>query len=366
MRHRHRGFTLIELLVVISIIAVLIALLLPAVQAAREAARRAQCVSNLKQIGLALHNYHSVNDVFPPGAVPTTRPSTNDLIANAAFSAHARLLANLEQTALYNAANFSIAPFNDSVGANINQTVIKTRLNVFLCPSDTAPSWAFQTSGLSSSFTTAIATGCNYFASFGSSLSDNYICCPLGLPNGVFGDRATFGLRDITDGASSTVAFGEWKVGDGSPSLVSKSDIIDINVYPPGVVQNSPLVNMPAGGAPFLTWVANTCSVDALNSSLRNGTNILSNLGMTWTVGLTGTTLGNLLLPPNPLTPNCLCGSAGYSQPGVFNSASNHPGGANFLMCDGSVRFLKNSTSTPVIWALGSRAQGEILSADSY
>jgi prepilin-type processing-associated H-X9-DG protein len=123
---------------------------------------------------------------------------------------------------------------------------------------------------------------------------------------------------------------------------------------------------MPAGAGPFMTWVANTCSVGALNNSLRNGTNVLSNLGMSWTVGICGTTLGNVLLGPNPLTPNCLCGSGGYENPGVFNSASNHPGGANFLMCDGSVRFLKNSINLPVIWALGSRAQGEIISADSY
>src|SRR4051794_21663791 len=108
-----RGFTLIELLVVIAIIAVLIAILLPAVQAAREAARRMQCVSNMKQIGLALHNYHSINDCFPAGAFPSRQ---GDLTTqnNGDFSAHFRLLGSLEGQAIYNTANFSLCAVNDS------------------------------------------------------------------------------------------------------------------------------------------------------------------------------------------------------------------------------------------------------------
>src|ERR1700756_5037566 len=114
MRRFHRGFTLIELLVVIAIIAVLIALLLPAVQAAREAARRAQCVNNLKQIGVALHNYENSIGSFPPGAL--TSPSTSNPAANAySFSAHARVLSFLEQQSLYNAANFFVPAYNDTL-----------------------------------------------------------------------------------------------------------------------------------------------------------------------------------------------------------------------------------------------------------
>src|SRR5215468_3401179 len=103
MRAHRRGFTLIELLVVIAIIAVLIALLLPAVQAAREAARRAQCVNNLKQIGIALHNYHTANDCFPPGGLVGFRYDTGANDLNGTYGAPARMLGFLEQQPLFNA-----------------------------------------------------------------------------------------------------------------------------------------------------------------------------------------------------------------------------------------------------------------------
>src|SRR5438552_10511340 len=135
-RVRSRGFTLIELLVVIAIIAVLIALLLPAVQAAREAARRAQCVNNLKQIGLALHNYHSVHGTFPPGRI-------NSHIAKMGncWGAYAQLLPQIESQTVFNAFNFSVPPDTDytTTISVANMTGITTFINTLICPSDSQP-----------------------------------------------------------------------------------------------------------------------------------------------------------------------------------------------------------------------------------
>src|SRR5262245_13368315 len=132
-RNRTSGFTLIELLVVIAIIAVLIALLLPAVQAAREAARRSQCTNNLKQIGLAMHNYVSSLDCLPPGGESTffgATPAETQFV-DGAWSALARILPYQEAGATYNAINFNL-DYNDNTGANY--TAASTVMNIFLCP----------------------------------------------------------------------------------------------------------------------------------------------------------------------------------------------------------------------------------------
>jgi prepilin-type N-terminal cleavage/methylation domain-containing protein len=135
---KRRGFTLIELLVVIAIIAVLIALLLPAVQAAREAARRAQCTNNLKQIGLAMHNYHQTNDKFPQGMSESTSVlgSYTGYANWGEWSAQSMLLPYMEQTPIYNSINFCYDNIYGS-GGSTNLTASTRVINGFLCPSDT-------------------------------------------------------------------------------------------------------------------------------------------------------------------------------------------------------------------------------------
>src|SRR5262249_18293076 len=132
---KRRGFTLIELLVVIAIIAVLIALLLPAVQAAREAARRSQCTNNLKQIGLALHNYHDINGSFPMGA-GSGMESLGQYLAKQGWSYLGAMLPQLGEVPLYNACNFNFGVDSTNQAGAVNGTVIKTQVKGFLCPSD--------------------------------------------------------------------------------------------------------------------------------------------------------------------------------------------------------------------------------------
>ena len=191
---QRRAFTLIELLVVIAIIAVLIALLLTAVQAAR----RSQCVNNMKQIGLAIHNYHTINDAFPPGALYRVSYQQAKLTSNCDFSAHTRLLALLEQTAMYNALNWAVGSTNDSPLYVMNTTVSTTRLAAILCPSAQVPTW--NEIGLP-----GVTSGNRYFQSFGSSLEWDGQGCPQGPPNGMFmAGGPAVGIRDVTGGTNST------------------------------------------------------------------------------------------------------------------------------------------------------------------
>ena len=213
------GFTLIELLVVIAIIAVLIALLLPAVQAAREAARRSSCVNNMKQIGLAINNYESVNTSYPPGGLAVITATTKASVNNASFSTHARLLQFAEQSAVFNAMNFNYGCFNsvDTYGNASNSTAGKTVLNMFLCPSCTPPTWNINRD-TGQSFR---SPGNSYFASMGSTLE--FLATQTGgPPNGLFPFAGgPLGSRDVRDGTSNTIAFGEWRIGSGISSRVS-------------------------------------------------------------------------------------------------------------------------------------------------
>jgi prepilin-type N-terminal cleavage/methylation domain-containing protein/prepilin-type processing-associated H-X9-DG protein len=356
-----RGFTLIELLVVIAIIGVLIALLLPAVQAAREAARRSQCVNNLKQISLGIANYESATGSYP-GAYAATRVGGAVGGTWGSWSPQALMLPYLEARSIYNAINFNLLNQGDDtnyIGYRTNTTACGTRLSIFLCPSSPVFPGGWYT-GVPASPSN------NYFASVGSSTM--WDGSQSNKPNGVFWYGGTpNGSRDITDGTSTTIAFSEWRTGDNNDNVLSMpQDVMQIGDVNVGSGTNVPENNMPYGGALFQTYIS-TCAAKATVSP-QNNTVQRSWIAQLWCVGMFGRALGNTLLPPNPPYPNCVrtTGNGDFDNTGVFGMSSYHSGGANIAMCDGSVRFLKNSTSLTAVWALGSRGQGEVLSADSY
>jgi prepilin-type N-terminal cleavage/methylation domain-containing protein/prepilin-type processing-associated H-X9-DG protein len=343
-RKRRSGFTLIELLVVIAIIAVLISLLLPAVQSAREAARRAQCTNNLKQMGLAMHNYHSSVGTFPMGNTianayysPMPSPTTWGT-----FSAHALMLPYMEQTPLYNSCNFSWNIWYGD-GAPINATVWNVRVNSFLCPSDSKGGIVHLNS---------------YHGSFGTGTdpwSSN--------TNGIFApENIAYDIASVQDGTSNTIAFVEALVGDYNQLQ------IPWRRYVSGVYGNNPEPLYDARtDLPGVMARAQAC-VNAIVAT--PGSN--SNRGYRWQTGSPGLSLTNIILTPNSnlyqfsacrwdCGPGC-----GTDFGHLFTPSSLHPGGVNVLFGDGSVRFVKSSISQQVWMSLGSKDGGEIVSSDSY
>jgi prepilin-type N-terminal cleavage/methylation domain-containing protein/prepilin-type processing-associated H-X9-DG protein len=360
-----RAFTLIELLVVIAIIAVLIALLLPAVQSAREAARRSQCTNNLKQIALAMHNYHTAINTFPPGGVYTSY-SAGYSIGWGSWSAQGLLLSYLEQSPLYSAANFSWVGCC-AQGFATNSSVTETLLSVFVCPSDgISPVKASGAWGSPASLSCWQWTGTtnNYLASLGTTTAYG----GLGSDGtGVFTQGGkVFGLQSVTDGSSNTIAFGESLVGDGTIQTVKWRDgpviaqrglatsLYDISTNPNGVI-----ADLTACAQGLLTQ--NTATAGTQNQK-----------GFRWSQSDGGFGLFNTIVPPNSAQYPfawCAMGRSGGSNAsdGPYQcTSSNHPGGCNFAFCDGSVRFLKSSIGIKTYWALGTKANGEVISSDSY
>ncbi len=359
-----RGFTLIELLVVIAIIAVLIALLLPAVQSAREAARRSQCVNNLKQIGLALHNYHSTNDVFAMGCSfqAPTAPLSSQLAMWNSFSGQAMMLGYLEQAPIYNALNFSLSPLDNN---SSNSTGVYRIIATFLCPSDPNSGSGKQNIN-------------NYAASLGTTTDDLYdwtdsaTAFNFQQPHGsagMFTFGKAYGMRDCTDGTSNTIAFSEWLVGDGRGTYYGNQT--PGSTYRGNMIMNA-TGNNPTYRDAFQNPQAVLAGLQSCTTQFQSSTTTADYKGWYWAMGSSGFSMFNTVQTPNDSVYRFgLCRFSGTANNWPDNStfigaASHHPGGVNTLMSDGSVRFVKDSVARNTWWALGTRAGGEVLSADSY
>ena len=375
---RHRGFTLIELLVVIAIIAVLIALLLPAVQAAREAARRTQCVNNLKQIGLALHNYHSTNGVFPMAVTvsPYTKANPSDTGAWYSWSAQALLMSYIEQGPLYNASNFSYAAYD---GLGINATVRNTVINAYLCPSDSNAKSSTGGDGRINSYAASFGTdssGSAYAWDNASPANPTYNNQLPGNTTGLFTYGNSYGIRDATDGSSQTIAYAEWLVGDGRAAQGSRyrgnGEMQDgaSNTYGSDV---SNLNTAASGNATAILTGLQTCVTKFASEPATSSSAITDYKGYRWAMGALSFGSFNMAQTPNdPQFPVGGCRSGGSGNEGWMDgawsvgAASAHPGGGNILFGDGSVKFVKSTISRKTWWALGTKSGNEVVSSDSF
>ncbi len=361
------AFTLIELLVVIAIIAVLIALLLPAVQSAREAARRAQCTNNLKQIGLALHNYESSNTAFPPGGESTNfnvTPAASQFV-DGGWSTLARILPYMEAGTAFNALNFNLAEYNDATGQNF--TGATQVVAVFLCPSSTrspdggrdGPEPATWDGGLS-----AAMGGNGYgYNDYGptvyvdiSPLGVGGLGATLATPyrdkttraNGMLKQGLTR-IAEITDGTSNTIAIAEdagrdprylspYTEGYYNNVITRQAAMAVTNPFDPG----------PAGGYTpyrrYWRWAEpdEGYGVSGVPNNKYRPDHELSD----W-----------------PVAPFVAQGNNAGNNDEI---ASFHPGGANVLFGDGSVRFLKDSVNPVTLRGLVTPNGGEVISSDQY
>lgn len=320
-RNRRRGFTLIELLVVIAIIAILIALLLPAVQQAREAARRTQCKNNLKQMGLALHNYSDAYRCFPMAKNTTANGAQTN------FPAQARILPFLDQAPLYNQMNFSLKSTDPA-----NAVAFATTVTAYRCPSDTDTMQGLA-GGRNNYYT-------NYGTIIGNSLpgttvgSTNY---GMPMPDGVMFQDSSVPFADILDGTSSTAMMSERCLGDGSNGISTPHT----DTFQPGVYPND------ANEA--LTMCRATNTSDLSKQGKSNG-------GVSWLSPDHTTTYYYHVLPPNDLS--CM-----YPPSRISTTAnSRHVGGVHLLLVDGSVRFVTSNIDLNVWRALGTRRGSEVIS----
>jgi len=347
------AFTLIELLVVIAIIAILIGLLVPAVQKVREAAARSQCQNNLKQMGLAMHNYYGAYKKLPKnayGGLANPAVSTIGVTWNSweNFSAHYKILPYIEQQALYNAFSFTVAFGTNANGAAAPMQQV---VPVFICPS----AKAYPRPSLN----VWHGPGCNYAWSSGSSVYTGQTGAGSAGFNGLQNIYTERKLSDATDGTSNTILASEVLSGSGNTNtaaanvnLVFPTDIF----YTGSDTLFNNIVNKHFPTAAELTAIG--------NAALANRAG-LGNTGALWAWYSHGNTLFNTSAPPNWQLPtsggSCCPGGAQDWGFGIIPARSNHTGGVNVVMADGSVRFVSDSVDLVTWQRLGHASDGGVL-----